>query len=98
MRINFILNRGGIPEGKLADVEIYFDEGCLAGLKLTGLTVWRGNEANGAFVTFPSRSYQDGERKRFYDYLRAGSADNPVAVREFKGYIVEEYFRVADDQ
>jgi hypothetical protein len=98
MRINFILNKGGVPEGKLADVEIYFDEGCLSGLKLTGLTVWRGNGANGPYVTFPSRPYQDGDRKRFYDYLKAGGTSNPVAAREFKGYIIEEYFRVVDEQ
>ncbi len=96
MRINFILNSGGIPEGKLADVEIFFDEGCLSGLKLTGMTVWKGNGEKGPYVTFPSRPYHDGERKRFFDYLRAGNAGNHAAVRDFKGYIVEEYSRVAD--
>ncbi|NIS75516.1 MAG: hypothetical protein GTO08_09600 [Deltaproteobacteria bacterium] len=97
MRINFILNRGGVPEGKLADVEIYFDEGCLAGLKLTGLTVWRGNGEKSPYVTFPSRPYHDGERKRFYDYLRSGGS-NTGAARDFKGYILEEYFQVAEEQ
>lgn len=97
MRINFILNRGGVPEGKLADVEIYFDEGCLAGLKLTGLTVWRGNGEKSPYVTFPSRPYHDGERKRFYDYLRSGGS-NTTAAREFKGYILEEYFQIAEEQ
>lgn len=97
MRINFILNRGGVPEGKLADVEIYFDEGCLAGLKLTGLTVWRGNGEKSPYVTFPSRPYHDGERKRFYDYLRSGGS-NTTTAREFKGYILEEYFQIAEEQ
>ena len=96
MRINFILNRGGIPEGKLADVEIYFDEGRLSGLKLMGITMWRGNGSKGPFVTFPSRPYMDGERRRFYDYLRTGSS-NPVAGKEFKDYIIEEYFQIVEE-
>ncbi len=96
MRFNFFLNRGGVPEGKLADVEIHFEEGPMTGLKLTGITVWKGNGSRGPYITFPSRPYMDKEQRRFYDYLRSGSK-NPVAGREFKDYIIEEYSRIADD-
>jgi hypothetical protein len=33
MRVHYVLNHGGTPESKLADVEIHFEEGLLSGLK-----------------------------------------------------------------
>jgi len=41
MKIPFILNPKGTPSGKLADVEILFEEGFLAGLTLGGCSIWR---------------------------------------------------------
>jgi hypothetical protein len=37
MRVHYVLNHGGTPESKLADVEIHFEEGLLSGLKLDTL-------------------------------------------------------------
>ncbi|RMG60488.1 MAG: hypothetical protein D6713_02705 [Deltaproteobacteria bacterium] len=97
MRINFILNRSGHPEKKLADVEIHFDEGLLAGLKLTGFAVWRGNGARGPFVTFPSRPYEDATGRRFFEYLRPSST-SPLAARKFRDYIIEEYLKISESE
>ena len=41
MRVHYVLNHGGTPASKLADIEIHFEEGLLAGLKLVGCSVWR---------------------------------------------------------
>ncbi len=96
MRINFILNRSGYPEKKLADVEIYFDEGLLSGMRLTGFAIWRGNGHKGPFVTLPSRPFEDEKGRRYFEFLRPTSSD-PLAVKRFRDYIIEEYSKIADD-
>lgn len=51
--------------GKLADAEIHFTAGPLAGLKLIGFAVWE-SRARGLNVTFPARQYTvNGERRSF---------------------------------
>jgi hypothetical protein len=40
MVIKITPNDRGNPPGKLADAEIHFTEGSLAGLKLIGFSVW----------------------------------------------------------
>jgi hypothetical protein len=63
--IKFISNDRGNPVGKLADVELHFTEGVLAGLKLIGFAVWE-RRAGGRTVTFPARQYSiNGERRSF---------------------------------
>ena len=65
MEIKFVLNDKGTPAGKLADVELHFSSGPLAGLKLIGFSVWEGKRG-GRNVTFPARSYAvNGERRSF---------------------------------
>lgn len=52
------------PPGKLADAELHFDDGPLAGLKLIGFAVWE--RRGGRSVTFPARQYSvNGERRSF---------------------------------
>jgi hypothetical protein len=59
-------NEKGNPPGKLADVELHFMEGPLAGLKLIGFSVWERRSGNGRNVTFPARQYSvNGERRSF---------------------------------
>jgi hypothetical protein len=59
-------NDKGNPPGKLADAELHFTDGPLAGLKLIGFAVWERRVGNGRNVTFPSRQYQvNGERRTF---------------------------------
>ena len=65
MEVKFVLNDKGSPAGKLADVELHFNSGPLAGLKLVGFAVWEGKRG-GRNVTFPARSYSvNGERRSF---------------------------------
>jgi hypothetical protein len=53
------------PTGKLADAELHFDDGPLAGLKLIGFAVWE-RKNGGKNVTFPARQYSvNGERRSF---------------------------------
>jgi hypothetical protein len=61
---------GNAPEGKVAEAELHFTDGELAGLKLAGFTIWNGRNG-GLRLTFPARSYvrQDGA-KIHYPLLR----------------------------
>ncbi len=53
------------PPGKLADAELHFDDGPLAGLKLVGFSIWE-RRSGGRNVTFPARQYSlNGERRSF---------------------------------
>ena len=59
-------NDKGNPPGKLADAELHFNDGPLAGLKLIGFGLWERRGGSGRNVTFPSRSYSiNGERRSF---------------------------------
>lgn len=58
-------NDKGNPPGKLADAELHFGDGPLAGLKLIGFSIWE-RRGNGRNVTFPARQYSvNGERRSF---------------------------------
>lgn len=59
-------NDKGNPPGKLADAELHFTEGPLAGLKLIGFAIWERRGGLGRNVTFPARQYSvNGERRSF---------------------------------
>ena len=59
-------NDKGNPPGKLADAELHFVEGPLAGLKLIGFAIWERRGSAGRNVTFPARQYAvNGERRSF---------------------------------
>ena len=54
------------PAGKLADAELHFTDGDLAGLKLIGFSIWERRTGGGRNVTFPARQYAvNGERRSF---------------------------------
>ena len=58
-------NDKGNPPGKLADAEIHFNDGALAGLKLIGFAILE-RKNGGRTVTFPARQYAvNGERRNF---------------------------------
>lgn len=66
MTVRFTFNENGNPPGKLADAELHFTEGVLAGLKLIGFAVWARRQGGGRNVTFPARQYSvNGERRSF---------------------------------
>ena len=59
-------NDKGNPPGKLADAEMHFSDGPLAGLKLIGFAIWERRTGGGRNVTFPARQYSvNGERRSF---------------------------------
>ena len=66
MTIKITPNDSGNPPGKLADAEIHFTDGPLAGLKLIGFGIWERRGGKGRNVTFPARQYSvNGERRSF---------------------------------
>lgn len=75
MRVLIVRNESGSPVGKLADAELHFDDGPLAGLKLIGFAVWERRAGDRA-VTFPSRQYSVNGERRSYALLR------PLASQE----------------
>jgi hypothetical protein len=64
--VKIVPNDKGNPAGKLADAELHFTDGPLAGLKLIGFSIWERRTGNGRNVTFPARQYAvNGERRSF---------------------------------
>ena len=53
IEVKILRNEHGKPAGKLADAEIHFIAGELAGLKLVGFAIWERRDGNGRSVTFP---------------------------------------------
>ena len=82
MTIQIIRNGVGTPPGKLADAELHFTDGPLAGLKLVGFAIWqpRGRQRT---VTFPARQYSiNGERRRFALLRPAPDSAAPEMLRQ----------------
>lgn len=66
MTVKIIALDKGNPPGKLAEVELHFEDGPLEGLKLIGFNVWERRGGSGRNVTFPARQYSvNGERRSF---------------------------------
>jgi len=66
MAVKIVVNDKGNPPGKLADAELHFGDGPLAGLKLIGFAIWERRSGAGRNVTFPARQYSvNGERRSF---------------------------------
>jgi hypothetical protein len=66
MTIKITPNDRSNPPGKLAEAEMHFNEGPLAGLKLIGFSIWERRGGNGRNVTFPARSFTvNGDRRSF---------------------------------
>jgi hypothetical protein len=66
MTVKITPTEKGSPVGKLADVELHFSDGPLAGLKLIGFAIWERRTGGGRNVTFPARQYSlNGERRSF---------------------------------
>jgi hypothetical protein len=66
MTVKIVANDHGNPVGKLADAELHFEDGPLAGLKLIGFGIWERRSSTGRNVTFPARQYSvNGERRSF---------------------------------
>ena len=61
MTVKINPNDTGNPVGRLADAELHFTGGPLAGLKLIGFGIWERRGGSGRNVTFPARQVL-GER------------------------------------
>lgn len=75
MRVEFAPNDGTQPANKLAEAELIFEEGPLAGLKLVGFAVWGGPEGQ-TYCTLPSRAFGSGQDRRYFDYIRSVDGDH----------------------
>lgn len=64
-------NEHTTPVGKLADAEVHFTSGVLAGLKLVGFGVWTRRDGPGCHVTFPARQFTVHGERRSFALLRA---------------------------
>lgn len=81
--VKITANDRGNPPGKLADAELHFAEGPLAGLKLIGFAIWERRGTGGRNVTFPARQYNvNGERRSFALLRPIGDATAQDAIRD----------------
>lgn len=69
--------------GLLAELEVHFHGGPLAGLKLINFQV-RQDKHGGVFITIPGKAWGMGADRRYFDYLRpiARDVDEARAVRD----------------
>jgi hypothetical protein len=77
------------PAGKLADAEIHFSEGLLAGLKLIGFTVWERGAGGDRSVTFPARQYEFQGSRRTFALLRPIA--DAAAHRQLRDAVLQAY-------
>jgi hypothetical protein len=89
MEIKFIPNDKGNPTGKLADVELRFTDGPLAGLKLMGFAIWERRNGAGHNVTFPARNYSVNGTTRSFVLLRPVGEDH--AQDQLRDRILQAY-------
>ncbi|HEX4347771.1 MAG TPA: hypothetical protein VHZ73_09370 [Vicinamibacterales bacterium] len=91
-------NDKGNPPGKLADAELHFTDGPLAGLKLIGFAIWERKSGASRNVTFPARQYVVNGERRSFALLRPvvdATAQNGVrelildAYAEYEARVVE---------
>ena len=96
MTIKIVVNDRGNPPGKLADAELHFTDGPLAGLKLIGFAVWERKTGTGRNVTFPARPYSVNGERRSFALLRP--ATDSTAQNRIRDLILEAYENFATAQ
>lgn len=76
-------NESSSPAGKLADAELHFTAGPLAGMKLIGFSIWERRDKSGRNVTMPARQYSvNGERRSFALLRPIADMSANAAVRD----------------
>ncbi len=78
------------PVGKLADAELHFTDGPLAGLKLIGFGVWERRD-DVRIVTLPARQYSVNGERRSFSLLRP--AADRVSTESLRQEILDAYDR-----
>ena len=81
MVVKILPNDKGTPSGKLADAELHFTEGALAGMRLLGFAVWEMRTGGGRNVTFPARTYSVNGERRSFSLLRPTVESSDAAIR-----------------
>jgi hypothetical protein len=79
-------NERGNPPTAVADAELHFMQGPLAGMKLIGFRIWKRPRGGGEElqVTFPARQYSvNGERRSFALLRPTKDAGERERVRDF---------------
>ena len=89
MTIKITPNHKGSPPTKLAEAELHFNDGPLAGLKLIGFSVWEARGGIGRNVTFPARSYSVNGERRTFSLLRP--LGDTIAQHNLRDRILEAY-------
>jgi hypothetical protein len=89
MTIKIQPNATGNPPGKLADAELHFQDGPLAGLKLIGLSIWERRTGGGRNITFPARQYTVNSERRSFALLRPISDTAPQ--ERIRDLVLEAY-------
>lgn len=82
MTVVVVPARLNAPRGKLADIELHFGAGPLAGLQLVGFTVWARRGDQSPAVTFPCRNYAVNGERRTFALLRAFDRSDAERIRE----------------
>jgi len=91
--IKIMPSTNGMAE-KLADAEITFNDGPLAGMRLIGFAVWQRRTGQGHNVTFPARTYTVAGERRSFALLRP--TDSPDASERIRALIVQAYAEYAE--
>jgi hypothetical protein len=86
--VKIVVNDKANPPGKLADAELHFNDGILAGLKLIGFAVWE-RTGGGRYVTFPARQYAVNGERRSFALLRP--IEDLAATAAVRDIILEAY-------
>ena len=85
-------NDRNAPAGKLADAELHFTDGEMAGLKLIGFAIWERRSGGGRNVTFPARQYVvNGDRRSFALLRPVAETSAQERVRELILQAFAEY-------
>ena len=94
LTVKIVVNDKGNPPGKLADAELHFSDGVLAGLKLIGFSIWERRGSPDRNVTFPARQYAiNGERRSFALLRPIADATAQNTIREL---ILEAFAEYAE--
>ena len=89
LTVKIIANDKGNPPGKLADAELHFGDGILAGLKLIGFGIWERRTGDGRNVTFPARTYSVNGERRSFALLRP--VTDAAAQERIRDLVLEAY-------
>jgi hypothetical protein len=90
LNVKIMPNDKSAPNGKLADAELHFTEGEMAGMRLLGFAVWNQRNGPGRNVTFPARTYSVNGERRSFSLLRPVN-DTPGGQNRVRDLVLQAY-------